>query len=127
VKREVLILGPSLPELVDISVQLGPASYTTIVAETRAPFEYMSPPGGQAPDGVIMKLNGRENVAEFRSLLNRYPRTSFVFLAAEFPPHAAIARVVSQHSAAILRASESPLAIVATLIALIYQKQGASA
>jgi len=127
VKREVLILGPTLPELVDMSVQLGPASYTTIVAETRAPFEYMSPPGGQAPDGVIMKLNGRENVADFRALLYRHPSTSFVFLAEEFPPRASIARVVAQHSAALMRASESPLAIVATLIALIYQKQGASA
>jgi hypothetical protein len=126
-KREVVILGPNLADLVDISVQLGPASYTTVVAETPSPFAYLTKAGTPDSDGVILKLNGRENVADFRSLLERFPRTSFVFLASEFPPHAAVARVVSQYSAAILRASESPLAIVATLVALIYQKQGASA
>jgi hypothetical protein len=120
----VLLVGEQLPALVDIALQFDPASYATVVVQSARPLEHLLQPHSTEPAGVILALTGGENVADLQALLNAYPQTTFVFLAPAFPPRAAVARVVAEHGASILRASESPLTIVATMVMQMYQRQG---
>jgi hypothetical protein len=123
IERGVLLVGEDVSRLTEISRQFDPTTYATTISETGQSLRYLLQPHSTEPGAIILALNGRENVADLSDLFERYPETVFLFLAPDFPPRAAIARVVARNAAAILRLSESPAVIAATLIALQFQKR----
>jgi hypothetical protein len=123
VKTEILMVGEQMAPLVEVSRQFDGAAYAITIAQVPHPFEYLLRHPLRHPEGVIVRLAGNENVADFRAVCSAYPESTLVFLADRFPPRPAVARVVDQYHGAILRAAESPLAIVASLVALIFQKK----
>jgi hypothetical protein len=123
VKTDILFVGKEMGPLVEISSQLDGATYAIAIAEAPRPFDYLLRHRSHQPAGVIVCLSGNENVADFRAVCSAYPESTLVFLADRFPPRPAVARVVDQYHGAILRATESPLAVVASLVALIFQRR----
>jgi hypothetical protein len=121
-KSEVVIVGEALPPLVEVSRLLNPSSYAISIIQAERPVDYLLQRRSHQPEGVIAWLAGNENVADFRAVCSANPKGTLIFLAASFPPRPAIARVVNEYHGAILRTTESPLTIVATLVALQSQR-----
>jgi hypothetical protein len=123
VKTNILFVGNEMGPLVEVSSQLAGAAYAIAIAEVPRPFDYLLKHGSHQPDGVIVRLSGNENVADFRAVCCGYPDSTLIFLADRFPPRPAVARVVDEYRGAILRATESPLAVVASLVAMMFQRR----
>jgi hypothetical protein len=123
VKTDILFVGKEMGPLVEVASHLDPAAYAIAIAEAPRPFDYLLKHGSHQPAGVIVRLSGNENVADFRAVCSAYLESTLVFLADRFPLRPAVARVVDQYHGAILRATESPLAVVASLVALMYQRR----
>jgi hypothetical protein len=68
---------------------------------------------------TLIVLDGTENLADVRSLLAAHRDTRFLFLAPDYPPTAALARVVAAHGGAVLPKSEAPVVVAATLVAML--------
>jgi hypothetical protein len=122
-RSDILLVGEEMAPLVEVSLQLDRAAYAISIALVRCPLDYLLQHPSRQPDGVIVLLTGNENVADFRAGCAAYPESTLVFLANHFPPRPAIARVVDQYYGAILRTTESPLTIVASLVALMFQRR----
>ena len=123
VKSDILFVGKEMGPLVEVSSQLDRATYAIGIAEAPRPFDYLLKHRSRQPAGVIVRLSGIENIADFRAVCSSYSESTLVFLADRFPPRPAVARVVDQYHGAILRATDSPLAVVASLVALMYQRR----
>ena len=122
-KSEILFVGRDMEPLVGVSLQLDRATHAISIAQVPRPFDYLLKHRSRQPDGVIVRLADKENVADFRAICSAYPESTLVFLSDRFPPRPAVARVVDQYHGAILRATESPLAVVASLVALMFQRR----
>jgi hypothetical protein len=123
VKTDILFVGTEMGPLVEVSSQLDVATYAVAIAEAPRPFDYLLKHGSHKPAGVIVRLSGNENVADFRAVCAAYPESTLIFLADRFPPGPAVARVVDQYHGAILRATESRLIVVASLVAMMFQRR----
>jgi hypothetical protein len=122
-KSDILMVGEELGQLVEVSRQLDGSAYAISIAQAPRPFDYLLKHRSRHPEGVIVRLDGNENVADFRAVCSAYPETTLVFLTARFPPRPAVARVVDQYHGAILRSTESALTIVASMVALMFQRR----
>jgi hypothetical protein len=123
VKSNILFIGKEMAPLVAISRQLDASAYAISIAQVPCPFGYLLKPRSHQPDGIIVRVAGHENVADFRAVCSANPESTLVFLTDRFPSRPAVARVVDQYHGAILRATESPLAVVASLVALMFQRR----
>jgi hypothetical protein len=123
VKSDILFVGREIGPLVEVSRHLDGATHAVAIAQVPRPFDYLLEHRSRQPDGVIVCLAGNENVADFRAVCSAFPESTLVFLADRFPPRPAVARVVDQYHGAILRATESPLAVVASLVVLRFQRR----
>jgi hypothetical protein len=117
------MVGEDMGPLVEVSQHLHGPSYAVSIAQSARPLDYLLAHASGKPEGVIVRLKGTENVADLRSAVSAYSKSTFVFLTTDYPPRPAVARIVEQSGGALLSASESPLTVVATLIALIFQKK----
>jgi hypothetical protein len=126
-RNHLRIIGESLRDIAGLSPMFNRQEFTVTVSETPAPIDYLLGDSGRPSEAVIVLLSGRENIADVLSLHACHPRTSFMYLAPQFPPSAAFARVVARNGGAILRATESPVVIAASLISLLFQREPASA
>jgi hypothetical protein len=122
-KSEILMVGEDIRQMAEVSNQLDRASYAISIAQTPRPVDYLLERHSRPPGGAIVRLKGTENVADLRAVFAAYDGSTFVFLAASFPPRPAVARIVEQSGSAILSASESSLTVVATLLALLFQRK----
>jgi hypothetical protein len=127
VKKQIVIAGPVMSSLVDLSLLLDKSTYSVFLIEARRPTQRLLVEGAGDPDAMVVYLSGEENVVDLRRLLDAYPGTRFLFLAPAFPPHAAISRIAMRYGATLLRQEEGPLVVVATLVALMASISGASA
>ena len=73
----------------------------------------------QQPASIVYAMTGLENVVEVRNLIESSPSTRFVLLAPEFPPSAALARIVNARGGVLLWAEESPIVVASTLVAML--------
>lgn len=125
-RTQVVLAGPHLPALLELSLLLDKASYSVYAIESKSPVERLLE-GGVEAEAAVVHLNGRENVGDLQRLFDCFPETRFILLADEFPPRAALARLVHRNASAILRAQEQPVFVVATLVAMLAAAFGASA
>jgi hypothetical protein len=125
-RNHVQIVGESLSKISGLAFLFNTSEFAVTVSETASPFDYLLTALPRRPEALIVSLTGRENIADLLSLHAGYPESAFVFLARQFPPSAAAARVVARHGGAILRETESPLVIAATMVMLLSQRRVAS-
>jgi hypothetical protein len=118
-KTQVVIAGPVLDALLELSLLLDKRFYSVFVIEAQHPVRRLLLEGAGDPDGAVVHLLGNENVVELRRLLEAFPSTRFIFLVAQMPLHAAAARMVGEHGSTVLRRDELPVFIMATLVALL--------
>jgi hypothetical protein len=123
-KSEILFIGQEMTPLVEVSRQLDSSDFAISIARVPRPFDYLLRHRTVRAAGAVVRLSAHENVADYRAVCPAFPETAFVFLSDSFPPSPAVARVVEEYHGAVLKSVESPLAIVATLIALIFQRRG---
>jgi hypothetical protein len=122
-KPVVLLAGPDLTRLAEISACFDPMSCALVLAPSGEPVRALVTTAPcDNPVAAVVELTGNENIAELEELLARYPRTAFVLLLDEMPPHAAVVRATARQ-AAFLDRRESTLTISATLVALMYQRR----
>ena len=117
-RPHVLLAGESIADLVPL-VALGAGCWSHDIVESSRPIEHLLALPPTSPDAAVVALSGRENVADLGSLIGSFPTARFVLLYPEFPPPAALARTVRRHGGVILRRTEAPAVIVATLVALL--------
>ena len=123
-RGSLILAGPDLRRLAELSAQLGSLALTPILAQTESPLGYLT----DAPDelsAAIACLTGLENVGDFHQLFALRGGLPVVFLALQFPPPPSVARLVAAHGGQVLAADENAVVVAATLLALIYQRQSA--
>jgi hypothetical protein len=120
-RTHVVLAGPDLARLVEISAKLDPMDYAPVIAHTRTPLAYFAGTFNDRPEGCIAELRATDNVAEVKEALDGNPQASFVFLIEEMPPSAALAHVAGRQAVFLARA-EPAVTISATLVALLYQR-----
>jgi hypothetical protein len=127
VRPIVLLAGEDLLQLFNVVRDLSPMSISPIVVESEYPVVSLLKRPVPEADVAIVGLDSRTNVVELRELLAAHPETHFIFLEPEFPPHAAVARIVTANGGVILRSYESPVVIAATLIGMLSIKARSAA
>jgi hypothetical protein len=125
-RRRVTLIGPELGPLLELSLLIDKQEYGVYVIEARHPVERLLDGAGNS-DAAIVRLSGDENVVDLRRALDAFTGDVMVLLAPSLPVRAAMARIMTAYGATVLRADEPPLFIVATLIALMSARLGASA
>jgi hypothetical protein len=114
----VVIAGSDLVRLVGLAVGLGATGAPTMI-ETPDPVARLTTRPLHFGDAAVLLLTGRENIGDLLAMFKANAGVRSVLLSPACPPHAAVARVVAQHNGAVLPATESPVVIAATLIALL--------
>jgi hypothetical protein len=125
-KNHFQIVGESLSEISGLAFLFNTNEFAVTVSQAPSPSDYLLTPSPRRPEALIVSLTGSESIADVLSLHASYPESAIVFLARQFPPSAAAARVVARHGGVILRVTESPLVIAATMIMLLAQRRVAS-
>ncbi len=126
-KKQIVIAGPDMSSLAELSLLLDKSEFSVFLVESRRPTERLLLEGAGQPEAMVIYQTGDENVVDLRKLLDAYEGSRILFLALRFPPHPAEARIINQYGATVLRHDERPLFIIATLIALMTSAFGASA
>jgi hypothetical protein len=126
-KKQIVIAGPAMSSLVELSLLLDKSEYSVFLIESKRPTQRLLLEGAGDPEAIVVFQTGEENVVDTRRLLEVYRGSRVLFLTQQFPPHAAEARIINQYGATVLRQDERPLFIIATLIALMTSAFGASA
>ena len=103
-----------------LAMRLAATRYPVTVADTvLGPLRSARRCAAQQPAAIVYAMTGLENVVEVRNLLEASAATRFVLLAPEFPPSAALARIVNARGGVLLWAEESPLVVASTLVAML--------
>ena len=123
----VLLAGEDLQQLFNVVIDLSPKTISPMVLESEYPVASLLKRPAPEADVAIVGLDNRTNVVELRELFAAHPETHFIFLEPEFPPHAAVARIVTSNGGVILRSYESPVVIAATMIGMLSIKSGSTA
>ncbi len=116
---EVVIISGDQQALMSLTVAFQGTPYEITSVEPVRTMRTATRLAARRPAAMIVSLDGTENVAEMRALLATSPETRFVFLVQQMPPRAALARVVNASGSVILGCRETPIVIVATLVALL--------
>jgi hypothetical protein len=122
-RSSILLVGPSMGPLVELSLQVDALAYRLVIAPAPRPLDYLLEFGPPQPEGIIVRLFGSENVADLRRVCEAFPESAVVFLCGRFPPSPAAARIVAASGNMFLSASESSIAVVASLVSLMYQRE----
>jgi hypothetical protein len=120
------LIGANLSYLLSLSQSLGSAGRTVTIIENPDPVNRLLDQGAGAPDAAIVCLTGTENVAEVRAVFSAYPAARFLFVSNEAPPRSAMAHAIRQCGGQVVSRRESPIVIVATLVALLSAASGAA-
>jgi hypothetical protein len=119
VRAYVLLAGPSLDPLLQLSLLLDKRFYSVFVIEAKHPVRRLLLEGAGDPDAAVIHFVGGEDIVDLRRLLDAFPHTRFLFLVPQLPIRAAHARLIDRSGSTVLRSSESPLFVAATLVALM--------
>jgi hypothetical protein len=118
-RREVVIVHKDERALMTLAVALSDAPYEVTASEPADTLETARRLARHEPAAMIVALRGNELISDLRELLSVSDQTAFLFLIPEMPPHAALARIMNAHGAAILCADAPTIVIVATVVALL--------
>ncbi|HZP25458.1 MAG TPA: hypothetical protein VFB90_00235 [Dehalococcoidia bacterium] len=120
------IVGEDLSELMRLAAGLDRVALSTYVRQNEKPFQsLLESPMAESEICIVPVVNWC-NAADLRALFACHPTTRFLFLAAEFPPAPAIARIVDELKGVILRRNESSVVVAATLLAMLASEKGAA-
>jgi hypothetical protein len=119
VTDELIIIDNDRQDLMRLVVAFRGTPYRVTAVESAQPLQAATRLARREPAALVVLLSGRENVVDMRTLVEACRRTRLLFLVAEMPPSAAMARIVRSAGGLILSASESPIVIVATLITML--------
>jgi hypothetical protein len=114
--RELCLLGPQLEYLVELSLAANSVSKNVTLRVSDRPLADLLKPDFGRPFAVIVCLGARENVADIREVMNRYPETTFLFLTQDSPPRSAVAHAVHEGGGEVIAKPEAAVVIAATLI-----------
>jgi hypothetical protein len=121
----VILVGEDYEILMELAVGLRGTPYAVTVAESVRPLVRASQLVAHWPKGMLVTLDGLENVVDVRALLSSSPETRFVFIVPQMPPRAALARVVREHGGVILSRRDAPIVVMATLVASLAETPAA--
>jgi hypothetical protein len=103
-----------------LAMRLAATRYPVTIADTAlGVLRSATRCAARQPAAIVYAMTGLENVVEMRSLLEASAATRFVLLVPEFPPSAALARIVNAHGGLLLWAEESPLVVASTLVVML--------
>ena len=115
---EIAIVGPDMDAVMELAVAFHGTRCALSVSESPHPMRAAARITADRAAACIVWLTGREDVVEVRSFLASRSGYATLLLAPAMPPSAALARVVRSEGADIVSASESPVVIVARLVAM---------
>jgi hypothetical protein len=125
-KDELVLIGPDLPYLVELSILLRGLNRNLTIQDSAKPLAAaLLRPFGE-PQAAIVCLTGIENVADVRALLTSHPQTRFLFLSKAAPPRAPLAHAIHECGGQILPVSEPAIVVAATLISMIARRSEAA-
>ena len=120
-RSEIVLAGRDLARLATLAIDLGVSFGSRTLVHSSDPVDALTRLPMSA-DVAVIYLSGQENVGDLLGLFKANPGVAFLLLAPSFPPHAAVARIAGQHDGVILPVAESPMVIIATLIALLSRR-----
>jgi hypothetical protein len=126
-KPSVLLAGGEIAPLAAIVAVLDPRSVATHLVATPRALRHLATAALPRVDVVVMALDGSENVAEMRTILEGHEATRFIFLAPAYPPAPAMARVCSQSGATVFPKDEDPVVLAASVVAMLSLRRSAEA
>jgi hypothetical protein len=115
----VVLVGPALGALMRLTLPFSEMRYGVTTIEAERPLRAAQRWLRTAPAAMIIVLDGDENIADVRTVLDASNDARCLFLIPDLPPRAALARVVSAHGGAIVGSEESAAVIAGTLVALL--------
>jgi hypothetical protein len=115
----VVLVGPALGALMRLALPFSEMRYGVTTIEAERPLRAAQRWLRTAPAAMIIVLDGDENIADVRTVLDASNDARCLFLIPDLPPRAALARVVSAHGGAIVGSEESAAVIAGTLVALL--------
>ena len=118
-KPSVLLVGGEIAPLAAIVAVLDPRSVATHLVATPRALRHLATASLPRVDLVVMILDGSENVAEMRTILECHDSTRFIFLAPSYPPAPAMARVCSQYGGTVYPVGEDPVVLAASVVAML--------
>jgi hypothetical protein len=118
-KPSVLLAGREIAPLAAIVAVLDPRSVATHLVATPRALRHLATASLPRVDVVVMMLDGSENVAEMRTILECHEATRFIFLAPSYPPAPAMARVCSQYGGTVYPVDEEPVVLAAGVVAML--------
>jgi len=121
-RREIVLAGQDLVDLIAIWRLVDPKEYAVSVLESQRPLERLIARGCRTSAVLIACLTGDENVAELRTFCEAFSETAIVFLSPVTPLRHSLARVIEDAGATVMSITEKPLTIVASAVALSYQR-----
>lgn len=121
-RHEIVLAGNDLKDLVAISLQLDPLDFAISVIDSPEPLEYVLRHVHSVPAVMVLKLTGDEHTTELRAFCEAFSESAIVFLTTMTPISHARGRVIEGAGAIVMSASESPLAVVASALALSFQR-----
>jgi ActR/RegA family two-component response regulator len=118
-RPSLLLTGEDIAALAAITAVLDPRSIATHLVEMPRALRHLARAPLPRVDVVVLALDGSENIAEMRTILDMHPDARFVFLTPDYPPSPAVARVCAQHGAVVFPCEEEPIVVGATIVAML--------
>ena len=123
----ILLLGDDLQFLAQLSAEMKSLSRSVVITAARGAVRKAVEGGFGVPAAAVVCLDGSENVGDIHALMERYPSTTFLFLARTAPPRAPIARAVHNGGGEIIPRDQGRLVIAVTLVAMMAYRSNAGA
>jgi hypothetical protein len=123
-KPRVTIVTPDLARMISQSVTMQHVFDPTIVHSFQ-PLLEAARVVRDAPHCVITRLRTNDSVVDVRELLSAAGSVPVLFLVERLPVRAAIARLIDAAGDATLCEADDPVAIEATVIALLAERSAA--
>jgi len=118
-KPSILLAGEDIAALAAVTTVIDPRSVSTHLVATPRALRDLASASLPRIHVVVLALDGSENIAEMRTILDTHPGSRFVFLTPEYPPAPAVARVCAQHGAVLFPCEEEPIVVGATIVAML--------
>ncbi len=119
IPHSIVLVGPALSPLMRLTLPFSEMRYGVTTIEAERPLRTARRWLRTMPAAMIVVIEGDENVADVRALLEASADARCLFLIPELPPRAALARIVATHGGAIVGSEESAAVIAGTLVALL--------
>lgn len=121
-REEIAIVHSDPRALMTLAIALRGLRIRVTAVDPIRPITAAHRTAKRQPAAMIVSLDGDESIVEIREMLLSAPRTRFILLARPVPAPPTLARIVNGHGSTIVSQEESPIVVVATLIALLTEE-----